>query len=521
MSFEQWLTARNIDVSKLDEPTKKALEAAFNAEVKASAAPAPATAPATVPAPITATPNGQTFADLDALMASTARESERQKAIVELTAQFLPLYPDCREEIEAAARRASADPKISPNDFELAVTRATRGRAPAAIGRRGSAPDLPQQEVIECAVCVAAGLSNAEKVFGERTLEAAHRRFKGRIGLQEVLLMFARAAGCDSLSVRSGLESILRATFRQDLQASSGFSTIALPSALSNIANKFIIESYNFVEASWRDVFATSPVSDFKTITNHSLTGDLQYEKIGPGGEIPHGSLGELTFTNKADTYGKMLAVTRTDMINDDLSAFARVPRRLGRGGALAINDVVWTEFLSNSSFFTTGNLNYDDGTDTALDAAGLTKALGTFWPAQTDADGKPLGARAAVLLVPPAQEIPALALMNSTLYNSGGAASTALIPSSNPLAGRLKVVMSTYLANSSYTGYSAVAYYILCDRNDIPVLDVCFLDGREMPIVESAAADFDQLGMKFRAYHDFGAAKQDYRGGMKFKGEA
>ena len=103
----------------------------------------------------------------------------------------------------------------------------------------------------------------------------------------------------------------------------------------------------------------------------------------------------------------------------------------------------------------------------------------------------------------------------------SGQTSSTALIGNLNPFAGKFEVVKSTYLANSSYTGYSALAWYLLCDPNDISVIEVCFLGGREMPIVETADADFDQLGIKIRAYHDFGVTKQEYRGGMKFKGEA
>jgi len=31
------------------------------------------------------------------------------------------------------------------------------------------------------------------------------------------------------------------------------------------------------------------------------------YEKVGAGGEIPHGTLGDESYTLRADTYGKML----------------------------------------------------------------------------------------------------------------------------------------------------------------------------------------------------------------------
>ena len=44
---------------------------------------------------------------------------------------------------------------------------------------------------------------------------------------------------------------------------------------------------------------------------------------------------------------------------------------------------------------------------------------------------------------------------------------------------------------------------------------------GQERPTVESADADFNVLGIQMRGYHDFGVAKQDFRRGVKLKGEA
>jgi hypothetical protein len=52
-------------------------------------------------------------------------------------------------------------------------------------------------------------------------------------------------------------------------------------------------------------------------------------------------------------------------------------------------------------------------------------------------------------------------------------------------------------------------------------VIETAFLGGREEPVIDTAEADFSQLGIQMRGYHDFGVAKQEYRGGCKFKGEA
>ena len=52
-------------------------------------------------------------------------------------------------------------------------------------------------------------------------------------------------------------------------------------------------------------------------------------------------------------------------------------------------------------------------------------------------------------------------------------------------------------------------------------MIEVAFLNGQEAPTIETAEADFNVLGVQMRGYHDFGVALQDFRGGVKSKGEA
>jgi hypothetical protein len=89
-----------------------------------------------------------------------------------------------------------------------------------------------------------------------------------------------------------------------------------------------------------------------------------------------------------------------------------------------------------------------------------------------------------------------------------------------NPYQGRFRAEVSRYLSNSHYTGHSSKAWYLLSDPNDLPVIEVAFLNGQESPTIESAEADFSVLGVQLRGYHDFGCALQDPRGGVKSKGE-
>jgi len=396
---------------------------------------------------------------------------------------------------------------------ELEVLRADRPKAPAA-----HVPDNSMTATMLEAACMLTGGMRGDDVaaaYGQQAVDTADRRFKGGLGLQELLLEAAWANGYDGRNFRDS-RSVLRFAFGQNISA--GFSTVDIGGILSNVANKFLLEGFFSVERVWRNICAIRNVQDFKTVTSYRLIGKDQYEIVAPGGELKHGTLGEEKYTNKADTYGLMLTIDRRDIINDDLGAITTVPRKLGRGSGLKINDVFWATFLNNAAFFTVGNKNYLVGADTALSVDGLTKAEVAFLD-QTDGDGKPIGVMPQVLLVPTALSAMATMLFKSLEIrdNTGNKTYT----TANPHQGKFRVEVSRYLSNGQYDGSSSKAWYLLADPNDLPVIEVAFLNGQESPTIETAEADFNVLGMKMRGFHDFGVSLQDPRSSVKAKGEA
>ena len=353
---------------------------------------------------------------------------------------------------------------------------------------------------------------------GERALDAAAKRFRHGIGLQELFLEAALANGYVGHSFRADTRTIMRLAFASRDQVQAGWSTIDIGGILSNVSNKFLLEGFFSVERVWRNICAIRSVNDFKTVTSYRLIGTDQYEKVAPGGELKHGTLGEEKYTNKADTYGLLLSVDRRDIINDDLGAITTVPRKSGRGSGQKINDVFWAIFLDNAAFFTAANKNLLAGADTILNIDGLTRAEVAFMD-QTDSDGKPIGIMPTIMLVPTTlsaigtQLYKSLELRNTTADNA--------YPTANPHQGKYRVEVSRYLANKQYKGHSGKAWYLLADPNDLPLIEVAFLNGQESPTIETAEADFKVLGVQMRGYHDFGCALQDPRAGVRCKGEA
>jgi len=285
---------------------------------------------------------------------------------------------------------------------------------------------------------------------------------------------------------------------------------------LSNLANKFLLKGFFSVERTWRDICAIRAVKDFKTAHSYRLIGVDQYQPVAAGGELKHGTLGNESYTNKADTYGLLLSVDRRDIINDDLGAITTIPQKLGRGSGLKINDVFWTIFLNNAAFFTVANKNLLTGATTALGIDGLTQAE-TLFLNQVDAQGKPIGIMPSILLVPTN-----LSAMGTQLFKAVEIRDTTAstkYPIANPHAGKFRSAVSRYMGNSAYTGFSTAAWYLLADPEDLALIEVAFLNGQESPTIETALADFDTLGIKMRGYHDFGVNLQDARAGVRSAG--
>ncbi|MCC5786892.1 MAG: Mu-like prophage major head subunit gpT family protein [Phycisphaerales bacterium] len=449
-------------------------------------------------------PASEASSAVAAMRAQVAAESERIAAVRRLCAGQ-------HAEIEARAIRDGWDATRT----ELEVLRASRPKAPAI-----HAPAAPamNQRVLEAACVLSGRLSSPERHCAEQDLEAATRAFGQSIGLQELLLHAAWANGYTGRTFRDW-HGVMDAAFgRPPHGIDASNSTLSIGGILSNVANKFLLEGFFSVERTWRNITAVRSVTDFKAVTSYRLTGNDQYERVAPGGEIKHGTLGEETYTNRAETYGLMLSIDRTDIINDDLGAITTVPRKLGAGSGKTINDIFWKAFLANGGFFTAGNKNYLAGADTALSIDGLTKAEVAFMD-QVDSDGKPLGVMPQVLLVPTA-----LSALGSQLFKSmelRDNTSSAKYPVTNPHQGKFRVEVSRYLGNAAYPGSSSKAWYMLASPADLPVIEVAFLNGQEAPTIETAEQSFNRLGIQMRGYHDFGVALQDPRGGVKSKGEA
>jgi phage major head subunit gpT-like protein len=542
MEFTQWLNAKGLDEGTLSQAELARLKAEFDAQ-RTCAGAADTTSPQSPPqalpgrgARTPASPHSYTqeaVFDLEDIKAAASEhlaqvEAEIAKYEDSIDARTLATIKAASLSQARKLKAQALSERWTVEHYEMELVRAmadvrvelVKAQRPQGPAIHATRRDLTPA-VIEAGLCQSLRLPKIERHFEASVLENADRAFRGRLGLKQLLVMAAEANGYPhrTYTVDAGnLRELMRYAF-PPVHASSTFS---LAGILSNVANKELLAGYEQEDSTWRTIAAVRSVNDFKQVTSYRLLDNMEYEELAPNGRIAHGQISEESYTRQVRTYAKMFALSRQDIINDDLSAFEELRRRLGAGAARKFNNVFWATFMANSSFFTSARGNYIQGAGTALglDGAGLEEGLKAFYKLKTP-DGKRLGGQPTILLVPQELLFIAQRLYASVETNPGGGSGVATAPNRNIHFSKYQPVMSPWLSDPTFTGASATAWYLLRDPSVLPSVVVSFLNGVETPTVESADADFDMLGVQFRGYHDFGVDLAEYLAGIKSKGAA
>jgi len=388
------------------------------------------------------------------------------------------------------------------NRTELEVLRASRPKVPSVLG---SQPVVATGSVLEAALLTHMGhIGLGEKALGPVAMEQADR-----LGASSMIDLCRAALRVDGRDVPSSRMELVKAAL----------STMSLPTALGNVANKVLLDNYNETPASWRAFCAIRSTSDFKTNTAIRPTFTGQLEQVPAGGELKHGGIAEALTTFAVDTFGKMLSIDRRDIINDDLSVFEDAAASFGRMAMRKVSDLVFEVLLANEgSFFSVGNGNYLSGADSALSIDGLANAI-ALMRTQRDAEGNDLDLRPATLLVTPELEPIARMLLESEYVQRAED-----VPTGNSLRRAVNLEVEPRLSNTTKFGSDASTkhWYLFTKPNAVPMI-VAFLHGRQTPTVEYFGLDQDvnRLAVAWRVYHDFGSALCDPRAAVRSKGEA
>jgi hypothetical protein len=267
-----------------------------------------------------------------------------------------------------------------------------------------------------------------------------------------------------------------------------------------------MLKGYSETEEVFSRFTSTGNLSDFKTHTRVNMNefGDL--DEIPEGGEYRHGTIGEYQEQIKLLTYGKKFSITRQAIINDDLSAFTEIPRKMGRAARRKIGDLVFSILTSNPVMADGINLFHANHNNLTAKGSALTVssigAARTAMRMQKDASGKAvLNIRPSLLIIPASLEDTAHILMNSETDPSQG---NSRVP--NPVRNSLEIITDARLdANSTTT------WYLAANPSIFDVIEVGYLDGNPNPFIEQQEG-WDVDGVEFKVRIDAAAKALEWR---------
>ncbi|WP_417217876.1 ClpP-like prohead protease/major capsid protein fusion protein [Alcanivorax sp.] len=295
-----------------------------------------------------------------------------------------------------------------------------------------------------------------------------------------------------------------------EIAAKAMHSTSDFPAILADVANKTLRAGYEAAPQTFKAFCRQSSASDFKFINRAQLGDAPELEKVNEAGEYKYGSMGEDNQRYKLETYGKIIALTRQTIINDDLDAFSRVPAAFGASAAELESNVVWgliTENVKMSDNVTLFHASHNNlGTAGALSVETLSEGRKQLRLQKGVKSKRPLNLQAEFLIVPAALETKAQQIVAEIL--------SAKSSDVNPFAGTLTVIVEPRLDEKSET-----SWYLAAAPSRIDTIEYAYLTGEEGVYIETQQG-FDVDGVKIKARLDFGAGVIDHRGLFKNAGQ-
>jgi hypothetical protein len=331
-------------------------------------------------------------------------------------------------------------------------------------------------------------------------LEDAAREYRG-MTLMELARESLETAGAST-----------RGLSRDEVATRALHSTSDFPEILAAVTNKTLRQAYEAYPRTFmlfcRQVLAT----DFKAMHRVQLGEAPQLLEVGESGEFKRGTLGESRESYKVKTYGRVVAITRQTLINDDLDAFTRIPAMYGNSIAQLESDVVWGIITANpamadgNALFHTTHKNLA-GTGAALDVGSVGAARAAM-AKQTGLDKKTvLNVRPAFLIVPASLELKAEQLVAQNLVP---AATSSVVPQS--------IRTLAPISEPRLDAASETAWYLAASPNQIDTIEYAYLEGQQGAYIETRNG-FDVDGVEIKCRLDFGAKAIDWRGLYKNPG--
>jgi len=296
-----------------------------------------------------------------------------------------------------------------------------------------------------------------------------------------------------------------------------GMSTSDFTNLLANVAGKALRDGYLTAPATHALWTAEREVPDFKPATLVSLSEAPNLLLVPELAEYKHGAMSESATGFKADTFGRILLVSRQALLNDDLAAFTSMPALFGQSARRLEADKVYETLQGTGNLpdgsplfhASRGNLA-PAGSAPTVDMIGEARAM---MRKQKDIAGLSyLDPQPRFLIVPVALETKAEALLASLNdpTDSGSTTSSRVIP--EWIRG-LQLV-----ADPRLDAVSATAWYLAANHQQMQTIVRAYIAGEGRPYIEEHS-EFNRDAVATKARLDLAVGVVDWRGLVKNPG--
>ena len=287
------------------------------------------------------------------------------------------------------------------------------------------------------------------------------------------------------------------AVITRSLHTTSDFSLI-----LGDTVGRQLRAAYEAAPAGIKRVARQTTVTDFRSKTRIMLGSAPTLERVNEHGEFTSGTMAEAAEAYKADTFGRIIGISRQALVNDDTGAFADLSRRFGIAAAQFeaqfLVDLLEGNTGSGPTMSDGKTLFHADHKNVAaaggsIDDGSLSNARVALRK-QTGLSGELISVTPRYLLVP--------AELETTAEKAVASVQATTTADANPFTS-LAVVVEPRLSDDA-------RWFVVAD--DVDGLEFCYLEGAAGPQIESRNG-FEIDGVQIRVRLDFGAGFVDWRG--------
>ncbi|VDC31414.1 head maturation protease, ClpP-related [Pseudogemmobacter humi] len=284
----------------------------------------------------------------------------------------------------------------------------------------------------------------------------------------------------------------------------------------TEVMNRSLIAEYTRREPQWQLVTgAALTAADFREIYAVRFGGDFQLKDVKENGEYEQADLVDEAEGLKVQRRGRTITLSFESVVNDDMGAFARIPREFAMAARAMENGMVWSLIRKNAVMRSDGKALFHTDHHNLATANAVISVTSIAAARKAMAEMKAFGSKdpddfiapeAELLIVPPALELVALQFVADITPTKSADA--------NPYRSRFQPHAVPNIG--AVAGGSDTAWYLI--DPDLPPIQHAYLDGYESPTVETIEG-MNPDAVKMNARHIFGAAVVEFRGAYKNAG--